>query len=440
MLSWWALPVAAILLVAAMLILAPHPHAQAAIPGYDSCQFDDGGANDYPGQRDLTQMCQSLQVSGAKPVAWSWDELGTSGNNTMDACALFDTDDDGKANFAVCAITIGSPATYSDTVTYSCSDTRSDRCAGQQLAGGQASDCSNVSQTATDPFPAGAGYPQDTTAQCSVQLSDVGGTGTAVLINVCAYPSSQPNSAPSDCVLAPDVPHLTLVKDVDDPDGIGLLVSQFTLTATKGATSISGKTGDAAITSAIVTTGTWVLTESADAGTPAFQLVDWDCDGATASENEGTWSVTLGAGQNVTCTATNEAVAVASSISTAPLVYPNDSATVSAASGGNVQGSVTFSLYDTLANCESGGTTGRLFTQTRNLPGDATSSTVSTTNYPGGVGTPYAISAAGPTTLYWLVAFDSTNAAQEGRESLCVEQTTVTIVGDAGPGTAPATD
>ena len=35
-------------------------------------------------------------------MSWNWDTIGFSGANTGDACSLFDTDADGKVNFAVC--------------------------------------------------------------------------------------------------------------------------------------------------------------------------------------------------------------------------------------------------------------------------------------------------------------------------------------------------
>jgi hypothetical protein len=42
----------------------------------------------------------------------------------------------------------------------------------------------------------------DTRIFCTIVLADVGAT-TAKLLNTCSYPSSEPNSDPSDCVLVP---------------------------------------------------------------------------------------------------------------------------------------------------------------------------------------------------------------------------------------------
>lgn len=61
----------------------------------------DPGVNDVPGQRDLTTLTVD---TGSNPLAvsWQWDETSGSGANTLDACALFDTDGDGNVNAAVC--------------------------------------------------------------------------------------------------------------------------------------------------------------------------------------------------------------------------------------------------------------------------------------------------------------------------------------------------
>ena len=150
----------------------------------------------------------------------------------------------------------------------------------------------------------------------------------------------------------------------------------------------------------------------------------------------------VGSTHNGSCTETNETVVVnkaPTEISTSQSVYPNDSATVSVAAAnqgtGNVQGSVKFRLYDSLANCQATtpsdivGTGGLLYSQTVNLPGNAFSSTVGTSNSTVAVST--------DTTVYWLVEFTSTNTAQFGRNSICVENTQTTFVNDAGPGSAP---
>ena len=70
------------------------------------CMPDTGGANDPEGdgQKDLTQLCfdTTSPGNGAITTTWSWDESSLNGNNSFDACSLYDTDNDGNANNAVC--------------------------------------------------------------------------------------------------------------------------------------------------------------------------------------------------------------------------------------------------------------------------------------------------------------------------------------------------
>ena len=50
----------------------------------------------------------------------------------------------------------------------------------------------------------------DAVAVTTVQLADFG-TGGATLLNVCSYPSQEPNSDPSDCVFIPDSGFIRIV-------------------------------------------------------------------------------------------------------------------------------------------------------------------------------------------------------------------------------------
>jgi hypothetical protein len=279
---------------ASALLVGPRDSAEAAL----FCINDSAGANDEPGQKDLTQMCFESPTGTplTQHITWNWDELGTSGANSLDACALFDTDTDGNANFAVCENTNNNPAVHFDTITYTCNDTRADRCAGKQNAPGDASMCS-VTQTNTDPFPEGDFVPRDVTADCNVVLSDVGAT-SSVLLNVCSYPSGEPNSDPSDCVVAPDLPTLTLVKVVTNDNGGTRTVADFPLTAT-GPTTITGVSGTAAVTSVRVNPGTYVLSETTQTG---YTASAWSCTAGTLTGS----SLVLSFAQNATCTITND--------------------------------------------------------------------------------------------------------------------------------------
>jgi hypothetical protein len=224
----------ALLLGLFLFTLTASPAAAQPPPVFTGCQNDVQGANDEPGQKDLTRFCVA---AGNGPfqlfTQWDWDLIALSGGNTGDACTLYDTDGDGNANVAVC-VTIrdhGEPATLGAVRLFTCNDTRPDRCAGGVQVGGNQcvggtnpgapcsveSDClgggtcmpgpgknttCTVSQEPNDPFPAGDAYPQDTVATCSVDLDDFGAAGTtARLIDACSFPSEQPGSDPSDCVL-----------------------------------------------------------------------------------------------------------------------------------------------------------------------------------------------------------------------------------------------
>ena len=67
------------------------------------CIIDTDGANDEPGQKDLTQLCRETTAIDPVEITWNWDITNLGGlGNTADACALFDTDNDGLANYSVC--------------------------------------------------------------------------------------------------------------------------------------------------------------------------------------------------------------------------------------------------------------------------------------------------------------------------------------------------
>lgn len=127
------------------------------------CTNDSAGANDEPGQKDLTRMC--VDYAGAPStiaVSWNWDELSVSGANTLDACSLYDTDGDGNANYSLCVSS--NDGVTSTTILYSCGDDSADRCTSPvNEVTPFASTCS-VSVQPTDPFSAGNAFPQDLAA------------------------------------------------------------------------------------------------------------------------------------------------------------------------------------------------------------------------------------------------------------------------------------
>jgi len=96
-------------------------------------------------------------------------------------------------------------------------------------------------------------------------------------------------------------PILTLQKTVVNDNGGTAVDTAWTLSATQGATAISGAEGDAAITNAVVTAGTWDLSESG--GPVGYTAGVWVCTGSADSDpNNG---LTLSYGEDVTCTITN---------------------------------------------------------------------------------------------------------------------------------------
>jgi hypothetical protein len=174
------------------------------------CKIDTGGADDAVGQKDLTEFCLNRNATCAGTIfTWQWDDTAWTGTNTGDACALYDTDGDGFANYALCVTVAGKPATQASQSPrfYTCNDTKQFNCTGATLITTTTTSCI-VNDLVADPFAAlsrkankCAGsdcLTKDTQAQCCVKTADL--PATAVLIDVCSYPSQSPSSDPSECV------------------------------------------------------------------------------------------------------------------------------------------------------------------------------------------------------------------------------------------------
>ena len=196
---------------------------------------DDAGPDDEPGQKDLSGLSVNYGDPGADSidVTWNWDDTSTSGANTRDGCSLFDTDGDGFANFSLC-LTVNADDTTTQSLYVCTADSRTDRCGGPSQAGSMGSTITFSEPANSDPFgPTGSdadpAHSQnndcstfnecitvDGVATADVDLSDFGDPTSAKLINVCSYPSREPNSDPSDCVFEPNNGFLTIIKTVDD--------------------------------------------------------------------------------------------------------------------------------------------------------------------------------------------------------------------------------
>ncbi len=301
--SFVARIVAVLVIALSATILAPLPVLAAPV-----VVIDEGGANDQggPGQKDLTR--HSVDTAGLPTsiaVTWNWDIVTIDGKNTADGCALFDTDGDGRANKALCVTWSGSTPTQvaGSPTLYTCNDSRADRCAGAVAVAGTLQSTCNVSVTATDPFGPnvpngpGTGFPNDTTASCNIVLSEVG--AGAQLINTCSYPSAQPNSDPSDCVLIPRDAFIKVVK-VANPaeDGTDF---NFNLSPPGGLFATidgSGETAFLPVRSDVPVT----LTEVVPTG---WTLTTISCSDGSPSVSNPSVTVDLVPDQQVTCTFTN---------------------------------------------------------------------------------------------------------------------------------------
>jgi hypothetical protein len=199
------------LVIAAGVALATTPllvGGASAYPNTDnySVTVDQQGIDDVPGQKDLTQQGWTLDVDGDHvDVFFNFDDVVTKGGNTLTGCTLFDSTDDGLANFAMCAITGAKDSTSPQSSTlYSCKDVRTDRCANPTVVVAPVrsaeTTCADLNKSQTAAFYADPD--NDTRVYCTITLADVGAE-TAALLNTCAYSSAEPNSDPADCVTAP---------------------------------------------------------------------------------------------------------------------------------------------------------------------------------------------------------------------------------------------
>ena len=209
-------------LIAALCIVLPVMAAPVVV-------VDDQGPDDEPGQKDLSQLTVEYTGGVLTFSGWNWDDTATSGANTRDACTLFDTNNNALADWSLCVI-VETDGTYNSKL-YSCdADSRADRCGGPTEVTTFSSTCTASVVANSDPFGANTDhddtndcdvdpvcYTSDTVASCTIDLDDVGGSTSARLLNVCSYPSQEPNSDPSDCVVQEP---LNPCDGVDCDDGL----------------------------------------------------------------------------------------------------------------------------------------------------------------------------------------------------------------------------
>jgi hypothetical protein len=139
------------------------------------------------------------------------------GGASIDACALFDLNDNTGIDYAVCVearpdASMNNLFYHYQTLAYSCSD-RTDKpvnCWNEVLIGVLEDTCV-IYRDDTDPFPpnnpmypgdpGGESYPFDTVAECSIDTFFIFDVEDITLVNVCSYPSSSASSNAKDCIL-----------------------------------------------------------------------------------------------------------------------------------------------------------------------------------------------------------------------------------------------
>ena len=206
-----------VLLLLVMLFAAIAYSGNGRTYAQENCSEDLQGANDEPGQKDVTYGCvDSSELPTKLVISWQWDDISFSGNNTGDSCITFDSNGNDNADYAVCVTVSGSPAELSSGPTlYTCRDTFRVTCDGSEVIPGPYQTNCTVDILPLDPFPEGADYPLDTVAECEIYLDDFGSDTPLSLIDDCSYPSTVPNSDPSDCILSPTGPTaLTIAEPI----------------------------------------------------------------------------------------------------------------------------------------------------------------------------------------------------------------------------------
>lgn len=286
---------------------------------------DDAGANDTPAQSDLNAFTRADNLPDTIGVKWVWDDIDswTGSGQTGDACALFDSDNDGKANSAVCVrisnpggdpLVIAQLASPASPLVYACGDTKNDRCT-QSAAGNAAPIVCEVEKIAGETFFSAGEDGADVLAACSIPLSAIAASVTPNLLNVCSYPSGSPNSNPFDCVVTPGAGFL-VIKKATSPQSSGLtfnfkvlpkLVSDSLFSITDNSSQ------DEATALLAATPGTYSVEEgSLSAG---WALDSASCVQGTTSTATGTRtgskinSVSIVSGKTTTCRFVNKVVA-----------------------------------------------------------------------------------------------------------------------------------
>jgi hypothetical protein len=378
----------------AVVLAAGRSEAQNFASGNEIKAIDDAGPDDLPGQKDINYLSLNYATTNdAVRARWGFDDTSWSGNNTGDGCVLFDQDQDGKANVAFC-VTVEKAGVFKAFRAYTCSDAASDRCTNPVIKTTLTS--SGSASFRADPFASLAihatgntcsakqgCYAQDTEAEAIVKFADFSGVPTT-FVNVCTYPSQEPNSAPSDCVFTPNNGFLTITKTAG-----GDTTTTFTFNLATGQTFQDGtntKTAQEGNPAQLIS----MRPNTDDANQPIAGVASYDLSEAiplgwkltvagctiqgnsavgtadtlpitgSATASGGVQNVVIKSGLLTTCAFTNEEGKKTPSISTtqSSVVKLSDNATISGLKTGGGNATAVFRLYTTLANCQAWGSTG----------------------------------------------------------------------------------
>jgi hypothetical protein len=293
-----------------LLVKVTYTEAAVSVPPYPAsgCFNDAQGVDDEPGQKDLTKMCaDGSNIPTSIATWWNWDDTAWSGNNTGSACNLFDTDGDGNANYSMCVFVGGTPATFQSRTLYSCGDDRADRCTNPLASVTTTATCNSQVQN-EDPFNSS----DDTVGYCSTNLSELGNAANVNLIDVCSYPSEQPNSDPSDCIFYKKSTGKLIVNKVVVPSAdTGKFNLQIDSINKAVDVSNGGTTGEQ-----ILDAGTHTVGEIAGTGTSLTNYTSAiDCkllhgtgNSIASSLTSGPLNVSIADGDDIVCTITNTRV------------------------------------------------------------------------------------------------------------------------------------
>ena len=266
--------------------------------------YDQQGANDEPGQKDLTAQASVTDGDGHFWTAWRWDDTSWSGKNSGDGCSLFTSDGDEFVDYAVCA-TIGGKTVQLSTVTvYSCSDNRVDRCTNPVLLSTTTSltQFCNLSVATPGTFDTTAA---DTEIHCDISAISAALTtplpalAGASLINTCSYPSREPNSDPSDCIFEalPVTPALTTTSDATMA-WTATLDDEAFLSPNPATGSVTFKLYEGATCSDDAITGNLLATSTDTDGTDGWNATSYAASGTGSTTF--LWTVTYNAGAGYT--------------------------------------------------------------------------------------------------------------------------------------------